>query len=255
MKENYLRKAFSPSAAKTYETSLFNIITTEFGYIGGPDVVKLFVQKICELNREYYKQSDYVKPGEMRYLALKAGQKYSKSRKLSQMQLIPVTLTIVNPEDIQDRIDGVKRSELIKKLTARLHRQTKEQGAVLSETDDAIITRLAISGISKYVREYEEEHRVVVPRPGTEMDMGKTLTHKKLAFQNYKKKIPTSKNAKLIDHTPESVDRYIKDGTRVEKLYNEGYKEWEIAFFTGLPGYVVKQYVETIEEYKKKTEM
>ena len=65
----------------------------------------------------------------------------------------------------------------------------------------------------------------MIPRPGTEMDMGKTLAHKKLAFQNYKKKIPTSKNAKLIDHTPESVDRYIKDGTRIEKLYNERYEE------------------------------
>ena len=84
------------------------------------------------------------------------------------------------------------------------------------------------------------------------MDMGKTLTHKKLAFQNYKKKIPTSKNAKLIDHTPESVDRYIKDEMRVEKLCNEGYEEWKIAFFTGLPGYVVKQYVGTIEEYRKR---
>lgn len=252
MKENYLQKTFSPSTAKTYETSLFNIITTEFGYIGGPDVVKLFVQKICELNREYYKQSDYVKPGEMRYLALKTGQKYSKSKKLSQMQVIPITLSIVTPEDIQDRIDGVKRSTRVKKVIVRFHHQAKEQGAVLSETDDAIITGLATSGISKYVREYEEECNVVIPRPGTEMDMGKTLTHKKLAFQNYKKKISTSKNAKLIDHTPESVDRYIKDGTRIEKLYDEGYEEWDISFLTGLPGYVVKQYVEIIEEYNEK---
>ena len=55
------------------------------------------------------------------------------------------------------------------------------------------------------------------------MDMGKSLTHKRLAFHNYKKKIPTSENARLIDHTPESVDRYIKDGTRIEKLYSDGY--------------------------------
>ncbi|WP_231593469.1 hypothetical protein [Methanosarcina siciliae] len=46
MKEDYYRKAYGPSAAKTYETSLFNLITTEFGYIGGPDVVKLFAKKL-----------------------------------------------------------------------------------------------------------------------------------------------------------------------------------------------------------------
>jgi len=64
--------------------------------------------------------------------------------------------------------------------------------------------------------------------------IGKSLTHKRLAFHNYKKKIPTSENARLIDHTTESTDRYIKDGTRVEKLYMSGYSEWEISFFTGI---------------------
>ncbi len=54
MKEDWYRKAYGPSAAKTYETSLFNLITTEFGYIGGPDVVKLFAKKIVELNNQYY---------------------------------------------------------------------------------------------------------------------------------------------------------------------------------------------------------
>ena len=46
----------------------------------------------------------------------------------------------------------------------------------------------------------------------------------------------------MIDHTPESVDRYIKDGIRIEKLYADGYNEWDMAFFTGLPIYVVKEY-------------
>ncbi len=252
MKVDYYQKAYGPSRSKTYETSLFNLIQVEFGYIGGPDVVKLFVQKICDLNREYYKRAEYVRPGEMRYLALKAGQKYSRGRKLSEMRLMPVTLTVVAPEDIEDRVARLQRMERMKKISARLLREAKAQGAVLSETDIAIIFRVSCSAVSNYVLGYEGEHGVVLPRPGSEMDIGKTLTHKKLAFQNYKKKLSTTKNARLIDHSPESVDRYIKDGTRVEKLYDTGYTEWEISFFTGLPGYVVRQYVETIEEFKKK---
>lgn len=50
---------------------------------------------------------------------------------------------------------------------------------MLSETDVAIIFRVSCSAVSNYVLGYEKEHRVVLPRPGTEMDMGKTLTHKK----------------------------------------------------------------------------
>ena len=52
----------------------------------------------------------------MRWLVLKAGQKYSKSKKLSDMQLIPVTFTLINPEDIEDRITRVKKNELVEKL-------------------------------------------------------------------------------------------------------------------------------------------
>lgn len=246
MKEDWYRKTYAPSAAKTYETSLFNLITTEFGYIGGPDVIRLFVEKIVELNNQYYLRGDFVRPGQMRWLVLKAGQKYSKSKKLKDMQLVPVTLTLINPQDIEDRVNHVKKNELMETLLVRVFTEAKEQGGVLTETDISILLRLSGTSISNYVTEYEKRTKKVIPRAGTEMDMGKTLTHKRLAFHNYKKKIPTTVNARLIDHTPESIDKYIKDGTRVEKLYLADYDEWEISYFTGLPGYVVKEYIKII---------
>ena len=165
------------------------------------------------------------------------------------MQLIPITLTLISPEDIEDRVNHVKKSDLLEKLIVRLCKETKGHGGVLTETDISILLRLSGTTISNYILGYENRTDKVVPRAGTEMDMGKTLTHKRLAFHNYKKKIPTTENARLIDHTPESTDRYIKDGTRVEKLYLGGYNEWDISFFTGLPGYVVKEYIEIIKDY------
>ncbi len=77
----------------------------------------------------------------MRYLALKVGQKYSRGKKLSEMQLVPVTLTLtmVASEDINDRVNKFTRKERMGKITARLLRDAKAQGAVLSETDIAII--------------------------------------------------------------------------------------------------------------------
>jgi hypothetical protein len=254
MKEDWFVKTFSPSKSKTYETSLFNLIQSEFGYIGGPDVVKLFVNKICELNNEYFARNDYVKPGEMRYLALKLGQKYSAAKRLQDMELVPITLTVITPEDIDDRVKKGQRGAIMRKIIVRLLKEAKQQNAVLTETDLAILLRVSQSAISTYILEYEEETGEVLPRVGSEMDVGRTLSHKKFAFQNYKKKIPTSVNARLIDHNPASVDRYIKDGLRVEKLYNDGYPEWEISFFTGLPGYLVKEYVEIVKEYSKESE-
>ena len=78
MKEDYYRRTYGPSAAKTYETTLFNLITTEFGYIGGPDIVKLFVKKITELNDQYYLREEFVRPGQMRWLVLRSGQKFHR---------------------------------------------------------------------------------------------------------------------------------------------------------------------------------
>jgi hypothetical protein len=167
----------------------------------------------------------------MRWLVLKSGQKYSKSKKLSYMQLIPVTFTLISPEDIEDRIKKVKKNELVEKLIVRLCTETKEQRGVLTETDIAILLRVSCAMISNHVISYEKRTKKVIPRAGTEMDMGKSLTHKRLAFHNYMKKIPTSENARLIDHTPESKDRYIKDGTRIEKLYTARYNEWDMAFY------------------------
>jgi hypothetical protein len=36
-----------------------------------------------------------------------------------------------------------------------------------------------------------------------------------------------------------------------EKLYLSGYSEWEISFFTGIPGYIVREYIDIISLYEK----
>jgi hypothetical protein len=61
MKRDHNVSRFGPMKQKTYETALFDLITTEFGYIGGPEVVSLFVRKIVVLNDEYYRPEHYVK--------------------------------------------------------------------------------------------------------------------------------------------------------------------------------------------------
>lgn len=80
------------------------------------------------------------------------------------------------------------------------------------------------------------------------MDIGRTLTHKKLAFHNFKKKMSTSENARSIDHSPISVDKYIRDGIRVEKLHGAGNNEYDISFLTGLSIGLVNEYIKVITE-------
>jgi len=252
MKRDWRVAVYGPMKQKTYDTSLFDLIRTEFGYIGGPEIVSLFVRKIVELNEKYYLPEHYVKPGQMRWLAVRADEKYSMGKSMRNMKLIPVTLTVVNEEDIDDYCKGVSRKEMLQRFIDRIHKETRDQGGVLPETDAGVMMRLAHSTISVLISEYENTTKKTIPRCGTDMDIGRTLTHKKLAFHNFKKKMTTTENAKSIDHSPEAVDRYIKDGTRVEVLYNAGYNAWDIAHITALSISLVNEYIEIIKEHNQK---
>ena len=168
------------------------------------------------------------------------------------MKLVPVTLTIIAEEDIDDICNKMDYKTLRQKFIRRVHLEALEQGGVLAEADPAIILRIHNATVSTYIIDYEARTGEIIPRCGTEMDMGRTLTHKKLAFHNFKKKMSTAENARSIDHTPESVDRYVKDGTRVEKLLGAGYEPWDIAYFTGLSISIVNQYIEIVNEFNQK---
>lgn len=48
------------------------------------------------------------------------------------------------------------------------------------------------------------------------------LTHERVVFHNYKKKIHASENARLNDNTQELVDRYIKNGICIENSSTAG---------------------------------
>ena len=252
MKRDWNSVVYGPMKQKTYDTALFDLIRTEFGYIGGPDVITLFVRKIVELNNEYYRPDHYVKPGQMRWLAVRAGEKYGKRKTMRDMKLVPITLTIINEEDIEDCCNGVHPKERQQKFIKRLHQEARNQEGVLPEADAAVILRTSLNTISRQILDYEKRTGEIIPRSGTEMDMGKTLTHKRLAFHNFKKKMSTTENARSIDHSPGSVDRYVKDAMRVERLHGAKYSSWDIAFFTGLSISVVNQYIEVIDDHNQK---
>jgi len=54
----------------------------------------------------------------------------------------------------------------------------------------------------------------------------------------------------LHERTAVKVARYVlrrRGGSNPALLFD--YNEWDISFFTGLPGYVVKEYIEIIKDY------
>ena len=239
---------YGPMAYKTYETALFKLIEAEFGYIGGPDVINLFVKKITELNEKYYVDKNSIKPGQMLWLAVEKNEKQSYGKRMKDNKLVPVILTLITPEDIEDYASGKKPKNLRAKFLSRIYNEAYDQGGVLSEPDGAILLRISRSMVSKCILDYEKDYGVMIPRSGNIRDMGRTLTHKVMAIRNYKKNIPTPDNARMIKHSPDDVDRYIKNHMRIELLHKRGHSDVEIAFITGLGVSLVREYMEIIEE-------
>jgi hypothetical protein len=48
------RKVYAPLQEKTFEHALTHLFQTEFGFLGGPAVIKLMVDRIRDLVEVYY---------------------------------------------------------------------------------------------------------------------------------------------------------------------------------------------------------
>ncbi len=72
-------------------------------------------------------------------------------------------------------LQGERKRKIRQKATVRIFEQAQKQGGVLTGGDVATMMRLSPTTISRYVREWEKEHQVIVPRPGTIHDMGRSV--------------------------------------------------------------------------------
>jgi DNA-binding CsgD family transcriptional regulator len=148
-------------------------------------------------------------------------------------------------EDIMNKLPKRKRQQ---KVAVRLHNQAYQQNGVLTYADTAAIMRLSPGTVGKYIREYEKEHNIPVPRRGNIHDMGPTLTHKKIICVKHLMEGKTIEiTARETNHSTSAVTRYINDFKRVYICLNSGWEYDKIAQATGMSQSLVKEYVDLIE--------
>ena len=114
----------------------------------------------------------------------------------------------------------------------------------------AILFHHSSSRVAELIRTYEAETGEIVPRRGTAHDMGRTLSHKKIICRKaYREGKPPHVIARETDHSPEAVDHYLVNLSRVYfAVVQRGMTLAEAAFATQLPVGIVQQYVRLIEE-------
>jgi len=234
---------------KTFETALHNFIEMQFPFVGGPKVIELMVEEINQIYKQYHPKS--LNPGQIIWMAVAKDEASTQRKGMQNLKKVPVILTLVNSSDIQKYLKDTPMREIRKHAIARMLSEAKEQGGVLAEVDIAAILHCSTSRVSKDILEYEKQQDTVLPRRGTEHDLGCTLTHKKHVIRRYNQKKATNDIAREIKHDPVACDRYINDYRRILKLLKIGVSIEDIPFVAGMSKSLTNEYVELAREYQK----
>ena len=209
---------------------------------------KPVVNKIIELVDHYMPKTERMRPGQVLWYAVDKKETAGYGKKIEDCQIVPVMLDLISEEDIEDIMNKLPKRKRQEKVAVRLHNQAYQQGGVLTYADTAAIMRLSPGTVGKYIREYEKEHNIPVPRRGNIHDMGPTLTHKKIICVKHLmegKTIETT--ARETNHSTSAVTRYINDFKRVYICLNSGWEYGKITQATGMSQSLVKEYVDLIE--------
>ena len=169
---------------------------------------------------------------------------------MADTKYVPVILTLWTSDELEQLANGQHPKSLAPQRIARFHKQTFEQGAVLSGIDTGLILNMTPSRASQLRQQWEQKYQQTLPSRGSYHDLGRTFTHKQQIIAYHLQGLMPSEIARKMDHDPVCVDRYIRDYERTVPFFNEGQAIAKIAFYTRLSESLIKEYKKIYETTK-----
>jgi hypothetical protein len=104
---------------------------------------------------------------------------------------------------------------------ARALSEAYVQDGLLSYAELQLVFLTSHATIGRALDAYQRQHGIILPSPGTVLDMGRTLTHKDLIIRLHLQGLSTLEIARQTHHHPKSVDAYLKtfDAVLILHLY------------------------------------
>lgn len=240
---------FGPLQKKTFASALALFFEQQCPQMGGHLTRQVLVSNIQELVDKFYPPNTHLRMGQVMWPAVDENEQASYGKTIEKTKLKPVFVDMIAPEDIEATLQGEKKMRIRQKATVRIFQQAKEQGGVLTGVDVATMMRLSPATISRYVRGWEKEHQVIVPRRGTVHDMGRSVTHKRqICYKMIVEGKSVEATARETNHSPEAITRYVKDYKRILSCLQKGLTPKETAFVVKVSEKLVFEYVNLIQE-------
>lgn len=222
-----------------------SFLRTEFPRSFGPIIRERLTDELIMLFNNHCPETKRLKPGQLVWVALdKDTRGDSPSRRF-----IPVILSIVTEDDVQQLENGTFPSVIAKNTIARIIKEAYNQGGILSTRDVALITLRCTGAVSQLRLKYEREHECILPHTGVLHDMGSSISHKKTIINKiiFQKKDPATV-ARETNHSQKAVDRYLKDYHRVITAFEHNPDIEYVHLVTGIATHVVKQYLNILQK-------
>ncbi|MDY0177596.1 MAG: DUF1670 domain-containing protein [Lentisphaeria bacterium] len=146
-------------------------------------------------------------PGQLVWLTYST----KRSRRIDPKLFVPVVLTLLTPDEqtLALRHHGEFKALKVRQIE-RMTTEAWRQDGVLTSSDLEWLTFASSATIRLCLEAYQERYGVILPTAGTILDMGRTLTHKKIVVEMALEGMTTKEIAERIYHTPVAVDAYLK---------------------------------------------
>jgi predicted transcriptional regulator len=211
------------------KTQIIELIRRDYSMISGDKVQQMFAEDLIRLIDSNLKEPWRMDVGQVLWLAADLNERPRYGKNAKDIKLIPVSLTLVNNEDLLARSNGFTEREVREMKIVRLFKEAYLQGGLLSNNDVALLLGVSPTTVSLQVREYMNREGKVVPTRGIVHDIGRAITHKKVVIKHYLNGLYTPEIAKQVKHSEEACERYIRAFNKIRMLYERGVDLYTIA--------------------------
>lgn len=246
---DYLAKRFAPQLRRTVEMALAESLREDFPRYGGPRVLRGVIERLLAVVDAHHYRQDTMSHGQIRWTAIAAENPPAHRQRLTGTHLRPIVLDLITPEDIEGILHRDAVSDRLTRTVVRLCHQAYQQGAVLSNSDLALLLHVTDTRIAGLLAAYEHRTQQSVPRRGTVHDSGTALTHKRIiCLKRYRDGKEAITIARETYHSLESVERYLQQFARVRLCHQRGLASAEIAVALQCSERLVEEYLAILAE-------
>jgi len=239
-------KQYSSATQRLLKPQIERFFAEQFPKLFGPVIREHLAEALLELFTRQVREAITLEPGQILWNAVDIATRADSPNR----RFVPVVLTMVTEQDIQNRTQGMSIVEIRANATARILREAYQQGALLSMRDITLLCWQPTSMPSRWRKYYEKNHQCELPHPGNLQDMGSCVTHKdQIVYKAIVEKKDPVQVSNETKHTQQAVDRYLKDFHRVQTVYNHNSDPDYISLVTNISKSVVNQYINLIEKH------